>query len=281
MHRRIKIKFLLQCFDEQILQHRVEACDLGSLFFPFFFKATAPLYRCTHGYTKWTNRIRLLFKTKSIRQKHLHLRKCFKHRISTHYFIPIIISTIAFNMAIHMNIIIPTIIIIIIIIILIIDIIISFVIRSSTNNILLLTLLSCELHPYGRCFVAATPDALHVAIDASIECSTSKELIHVTNHLSGKCGNVLPYNIPVNELPQTFGNFFNDKISQIRQGIDNTSLSPLSSTEFQGECLSDLRCVTEEEVRFIIISSPPKSRCLDPIPTPLLMKHLDSTVGTI
>ena len=46
-------------------------------------------------------------------------------------------------------------------------------------------------------------------------------------------------------------------------------------------CLSDFRCVTEEEVRSIIISSPPKSCCLDPIPTPLLMKHLDSTVGTI
>ena len=38
MHRRIKIKFLLQCFDEQILQHRVEACDLGSLFFSFLSK---------------------------------------------------------------------------------------------------------------------------------------------------------------------------------------------------------------------------------------------------
>ena len=113
------------------------------------------------------------------------------------------------------------------------------------------------------------------------ECSTSKKLFHVTNHLSGKGGNVLPNNIPVNELPQTFGKFFNDKISQIRQGIDNASLSPPSYTEFQGECLSDFRCVTEEEVRSIIISSPPKSCCLDPIPTPLLMKHLDSTVGTI
>ena len=50
----------------------------------------------------------------------------------------------------------------------------------------------------------------------------------------------------VNELPQTFGKFFNDKISQIRQGIDNASLSPPSYTEFQGECLSDFRCVTEE-----------------------------------
>ena len=47
-------------------------------------------------------------------------------------------------------------------------------------------------------------------------CSTSKKLFHVTNHLSGKGGNVLPNNIPVNELPQTFGEFFNDKISQIR-----------------------------------------------------------------
>ena len=113
------------------------------------------------------------------------------------------------------------------------------------------------------------------------ECSTSKKLFHVTTHLSGKGGNVLPNNIPVNELPQTFGKKFNDKISQIRKGIDNASLSPPSYTEFQGECLSDFRCVTEEEVRSIIISSPPKSCCLDPIPTPLLMKHLDSTVGTI
>ena len=75
--------------------------------------------------------------------------------------------------------------------------------------------------------------------------------------------------------------FFYDKISQIRQGIDNASLSPPSYTEFQGECLSDFRCVTEVEVRSIIIASPSKSCCLDPIPTPLLMKHLDSTVGTI
>ena len=112
-------------------------------------------------------------------------------------------------------------------------------------------------------------------------CSTSKKLFHVTNHLSGKGGNVLPNNIPVNELPETFGQFFNDKISQIREDIDNASLSPPSYTEIQGECLSDFRCVTEEEVRSIIISSPPKSCCLDPIPTPLLMKHLDSTLGTI
>ena len=88
-------------------------------------------------------------------------------------------------------------------------------------------------------------------------------------------------NIPINERPQTFGKFVNDKISQIRQGIDNASLSPPSYTEFQDECLSDFRCVTEKEVRSIIISSPPKSCCLDPIPTPLLMKHLYSTVGTI
>ena len=72
------------------------------------------------------------------------------------------------------------------------------------------------------------------------ECSTSKKLFHVTNHLSGKGGNVLPNNIPVNKLPQTFGKSFNDKISQIREGIDNASLSPPSYTEFQGECLSDL-----------------------------------------
>ena len=113
------------------------------------------------------------------------------------------------------------------------------------------------------------------------ECSTSEKLFHVTNHLSGKGSNVLPNNIPVNELPQTYGKFCYNKISHIRQGIDNASLSPPSYTEFQGECLSDFRCVTEEEVRSIIISSPQKSCCLDPIPTLLLMKHLDSTVGTI
>ena len=39
------------------------------------------------------------------------------------------------------------------------------------------------------------------------ECSTSKKLFHVPNHLSGKGGNVLPNNIPVNELPQTLANF--------------------------------------------------------------------------
>ena len=106
-------------------------------------------------------------------------------------------------------------------------------------------------------------------------------MFHVTNHLSGNGGNVLPNIIPLNELPQTFGKFFNDKISQIRQGIDNASLSPPSYTEFQGECWSDFRCVTEEEVMSISISSLPKSCCLDSIPTPLLMKHLDSKVGTI
>ena len=39
------------------------------------------------------------------------------------------------------------------------------------------------------------------------KCSTSKKLFHITNHLSGKGGNVLPNNIPVNELSQAFGNF--------------------------------------------------------------------------
>ena len=75
-------------------------------------------------------------------------------------------------------------------------------------------------------------------------------------------------------------NFINyNKTSKNNQN-PNQNKSEIN-TEFQGECLSDFRCVTEEEVRSIIISSPPKSCCLDPIPTPLLMKHLDSTVGTI
>ena len=116
------------------------------------------------------------------------------------------------------------------------------------------------------------------------ECKTSKALFHVASSLCGKKGDTqssLPTGFASDELPEVFGNFFNDKISKIRGALDAASLSPPVHVPFTGTQMLTFDVVSREDVRKVIKLSAPKSSCLDPIPTPLLMTHLDSLLDPI
>ena len=53
-------------------------------------------------------------------------------------------------------------------------------------------------------------------------CPSSKQLYNVTNQLLGRTKkSSLPSKIPTSDLPDTFCKFFNDKIEQIKNDIDN------------------------------------------------------------
>ncbi|GFR87593.1 hypothetical protein ElyMa_002497000 [Elysia marginata] len=63
--------------------------------------------------------------------------------------------------------------------------------------------------------------------------------------------------------------FFHDEISTIRLKLEFSAKQPPNFEHFRGDTMSVFRPLTEDEVRKIIKSSPAKSCCLDPIPTPL------------
>ena len=51
-------------------------------------------------------------------------------------------------------------------------------------------------------------------------CKTSKALFCVANEMKGSSTVSLPSGIETSNLPDTFGQFFSDKISKIRSGLD-------------------------------------------------------------
>ncbi|GFR77660.1 RNA-directed DNA polymerase from mobile element jockey [Elysia marginata] len=93
-----------------------------------------------------------------------------------------------------------------------------------------------------------------------------------------KCN--LPKSIKVKELPNSFGILFSEKTANIRKKLDVSTVCP-SYDEFDGESLTEFRSVTKDEIRGIVKSSPAKSCCLDPMPTPLLITHLESVLDII
>ena len=116
------------------------------------------------------------------------------------------------------------------------------------------------------------------------ECCTSKALFCVTNQLSGKkdpTGSKLPANFPKLDLPDVFGQYFRDKVSTIREDIDVTPHRQPCFEIFSGTYFNEFVPVTQEDVRSIILSAPHKTCSLDPIPTPLLIRHLDSLIEFI
>ena len=123
---------------------------------------------------------------------------------------------------------------------------------------------------------------------SKVETATSaKELYQVCNKLLNReRKSVLPSHECASELANRFVNYFGDKIAEIRDNILN---SPVESTNtvididpvFTGEPFDTFVCVTEDEVRKFIHSSPTKSCALDPIPTWLLKKCADQLVPVL
>ncbi|GFR72763.1 reverse transcriptase-like protein [Elysia marginata] len=101
--------------------------------------------------------------------------------------------------------------------------------------------------------------------------------------MSGKAHTViLPAPFPVNELPDRFGAFFQEKVNTIRASIDSckTDRSP-EHEPFLGNSFETFKSVSEKEVKDLITSSSPKSCDLDPLPTTVLLKHLDPLSSVI
>ena len=113
--------------------------------------------------------------------------------------------------------------------------------------------------------------------------STCKQLFHNMSPLLGKNSPViLPSIFKEDALPDTFADFFQKKILDIRKQFPSTDQSfSTNSAPFSGTPLSHFSPVTEDFVRETILQTPPKSCEIDPIPTKLLIKHLDILLPTI
>ncbi|KAK7107751.1 hypothetical protein V1264_015614 [Littorina saxatilis] len=113
------------------------------------------------------------------------------------------------------------------------------------------------------------------------ECKDTKALFSVTDELfAKKKATALPKLIPPSELPETFSNFFDQKISDIRKGLDS-SKTQMSFAAFSGTPLTRFSPVSEKFVFELISKCAPKSCTLDPIPTSLMKTCLDFLVPVV
>ncbi|XP_070188783.1 uncharacterized protein [Littorina saxatilis] len=88
----------------------------------------------------------------------------------------------------------------------------------------------------------------HQFISQKIENSTSsKELFQITGQLLGKIQNKkLPNSVPLDDLPDKFGDFFAEKIEKIRVELDAAPGHP-EHAPFHGAHLTDFSPVTKEQ----------------------------------
>ncbi len=115
--------------------------------------------------------------------------------------------------------------------------------------------------------------------------SDQRALFKISKSLLGqKQENPLPPHDTAGTLANDFGEFFNTKIRNIMDYLDG--IQPDCPAEPDPprtvvRPLHDFRPVTEEEVKEIISSSPPKSCDLDPLPTNVLKQLLDVLLPVI
>ena len=118
--------------------------------------------------------------------------------------------------------------------------------------------------------------------DEMNSCRTSKQIFSVADGLLGrKASSPLPTNIPIHELPQTFCDFFTDKIKVIRNDLDSRSTPPPTFGVYNGPKLCEFQLVTQKQIIELIGAMPSKSCCLDPIPTTLTKEFVNDLVPLI
>ena len=83
-----------------------------------------------------------------------------------------------------------------------------------------------------------------------------------------------PTNVPEDSLPDTFNDFFINKISNLRQQLEHHQTEQEVET-FQGTVLHNFSEIGLDDLRDIILDSPKKTCDLDPLPMDLLIEHLD------
>ena len=112
---------------------------------------------------------------------------------------------------------------------------------------------------------------------------TCKQLFHTMSTLLGKSKQMsFPTVSDTKTLPDSFAEYFKNKIVAIRQGFGSSPiLHTFQETAFSGTPFSAFSPVTKETVKKLILSAAPKFCELDPIPTKLLLLHLDLLLPTI
>ena len=91
---------------------------------------------------------------------------------------------------------------------------------------------------------------------------------------------MLPDHTTTNNLINTFGRYFRDKIAKLRSGLLSTDVDPTVTSSYKNKFVS-FRTISEEEVLKIIKSTPNKSCDLDPIPTLLVLDCISVLVTPI
>ena len=117
--------------------------------------------------------------------------------------------------------------------------------------------------------------------DKISQSNSSRTLFQLTNEMLGKVQkSILPTLIPAPSLPDKFISFFQDKVNNIRESLGNKA-NQMETTAFSGTPLSNFKAVSIEDIKKIILSMPPKSCDLDPLPTSTLLTCLDEVLPTI
>ena len=113
--------------------------------------------------------------------------------------------------------------------------------------------------------------------------SSSKSLFRIVSSFYGKTKScILPTGATLCDIANTFSDYFIQKVSQIRNQLDSYNVTMPIFDPFNGNLrMSVFKPVTPAFVKNIILSSAPKSCDLDPIPSSLLICHIDSIIGSI
>ena len=102
-----------------------------------------------------------------------------------------------------------------------------------------------------------------------LACISSKQLFSITNTLLGKS--------KTSSLPQRFCDFFENKISTIRDNLNSQTmpLPPVTHTVFDGSSLTAFHSESESIVREVLTKTAIKTYELDPLPSSLLAELID------
>ena len=117
-----------------------------------------------------------------------------------------------------------------------------------------------------------------------IQESSTKELFRAVKNLCNPSSEpVLPDCTSQKQLAEKFATFFDEKIINIRTVIDSSETQnvPISGNTTCDTKFDGFRALSQEAVREMIMKSPSKSCPLDPIPTDLFKKCVDSLLPAV
>lgn len=117
------------------------------------------------------------------------------------------------------------------------------------------------------------------------DCPSSRALFEITSKMTGKSKKCdqhkLPTTVPKESLPDAFGQFFQQKITAIRNTLDQSSNSQFPQTSGCSSVFMDFEPVSAEDIKSIIKNSPPKTCNLDPLDSSLVIRFLDQLAPII